>query len=161
MIKKIATILLAAIPAMTIASEPIVNLAPVTVKQVRINDSFWSPKRETNRTASIPHSIKMLYDVGYIRNFELAAQGKREGYSGPIFMDSDAYKVIEAAAYSLATHPDPQLEKQIDEIIDKIAAAQMQDGYLNSWYQVNAPDQRWTDLRNAHELYCAGHLIEA
>jgi len=161
LIKKIATILLAAIPAMTIASEPIVNLAPVTVKQVRINDSFWSPKRETNRTASIPHSIKMLYDVGYIRNFELAAQGKREGYSGPIFMDSDAYKVIEAAAYSLATHPDPQLEKQIDEIIDKIAAAQMQDGYLNSWYQVNAPDQRWTDLRNAHELYCAGHLIEA
>ncbi|MGC8834946.1 MAG: glycoside hydrolase family 127 protein, partial [Armatimonadota bacterium] len=98
---------------------------------------------------------------GNIRNFELAAAGAREGYSGPLFMDSDLYKVVEAASYSLATHPDPQLERRLDEIIAKIAAAQMPDGYLNTYFQVVEPNKRWTNLRDAHELYCAGHLFEA
>lgn len=103
----------------------------------------------------------MLEKAGNLRNPELAATGAREGYSGPVFMDSDLYKAIEAAAYSLATVCDPALEARLDAIIAKVADAQMPDGYLNTWYQVNEPDRRYTNLRDNHELYCAGHLFEA
>jgi len=139
----------------------IVKLQAVPFTQVQVSDVFWAPRRETNRTVSIPHSFAMLEKSGNLRNFDLAAAGKREGYSGPVFMDSDLYKAIEGAAYSLATHPDPALDAKLDSIIAKIAAAQMPDGYLNTHYQVNEPDRRWTNLRDNHELYCAGHLFEA
>src|SRR5512137_982380 len=76
-------------------------------------------------------------------------------------MDSDLYKALEAASYSLATHPDPALGKQLDDIIAIIAAAQQPDGYLNSHFTVKDPGKRWTNLRDWHELYCAGHLFEA
>ncbi len=76
-------------------------------------------------------------------------------------MDSDVYKALEAASYCLATHPDPALEKQVDDIIAILAAAQQPDGYLNSYYTVKEPGRRWTNLRDNHELYCAGHMIEA
>lgn len=137
------------------------RLKEVPLTDVEIHDAFWSPRLETNRTATIPHCMNMLEQKGYMRNFELAAAGAREGYSGPVFMDSDAYKVFEAASYSLATHPDPVLENRLDEMLAKVAAAQMKDGYLNTHFQVNEPDKRWTNLRDKHELYCAGHLIEA
>jgi hypothetical protein len=76
-------------------------------------------------------------------------------------MDSDLYKALEAAAYSLATHPDAGLELRVETLIAKLAAAQQQDGYLNSYYTVVEPERRWTNLRDNHELYCAGHLFEA
>ncbi len=137
------------------------RLTPVPFTSVTIRDSFWSPRREMNRKVSIPHSLDMLEKAGNLRNFDRAARGERQGYEGPVFMDSDAYKAIEAAAYSLAQHSDPQLEQRLDGIIARIAAAQLPDGYLNTWYQVNAPDQRFTNLRDNHEIYCAGHLFEA
>ena len=137
------------------------KLQEVPFTQVKIEDGFWAPRRATNRLVSIPHSLQMLEKAGNIKNFELAAAGARTGYSGPVFMDSDLYKAMEAAAYSLATDPDPTLDKQLDGIIAKMAAAQMPDGYLNTHFQVNAPDQRWTNLRDWHELYCAGHMFEA
>src|ERR1041385_3883062 len=139
----------------------LVKLRAVPFTDVKITSSFWAPRQETNRKVSIPHSLKMLEESGNIKNLELAAEGKHTGYSGPVFMDSDLYKAIEGASYSLATHPDPALDKKLDEIIAKIAAAQMPDGYLDTWYIVNAPDKRWTNLRDNHELYCAGHLFEA
>jgi len=77
------------------------------------------------------------------------------------FYDSDVAKWIEAAAYTLATHPDPELEAQVDGIIERIARAQQPDGYLNTYFTLVEPDKRWTNLRDMHELYCAGHLIEA
>ena len=138
-----------------------IKLRGVPFTQVVIDDRFWSPRRETNRVSSIPVNLAMLEQSGNIRNFELAAAGARDGYSGPVFMDSDLYKGIEAASYSLATDPDPALDRRLDEIIAKIAAAQQSDGYLNTHFRVNAPDQRWTNLRDWHELYCAGHLFEA
>lgn len=138
-----------------------VRLQPVSFTQVAITDGFWAPRRETNRTVSIPHSLDMLEKAGNIRNLDRAISGARSGYEGPVFMDSDLYKAIEAASYSLATDPDPALSRRIDAIIERIAAAQMKDGYLNTWYQVNEPDKRWTNLRDNHELYCAGHLMEA
>lgn len=151
--------LLAATAWASDAALPKLRAVPFT--GVEIRDQFWAPRQETNRTVSIPHSARMLEDTGTLRNFELAASGAREGYSGPYWMDSDAYKTIEAAAYALASHPDPALDGWMDEVIGKIARAQMADGYLNTWFQVNAPDKRWTNLRDCHELYCAGHLIEA
>ncbi|HSV73661.1 MAG TPA: beta-L-arabinofuranosidase domain-containing protein [Chthonomonadales bacterium] len=137
------------------------KLEPVPFTQVRIADVFWAPRQETNRTVSIPHSLAMLERSGNLRNMDLAAAGKRDGYSGPVFMDSDLYKAIEAAAFSLAARPDPALDAEVDRIVAHIAAAQMPDGYLNTHYQVNEPDRRWTNLRDNHELYCAGHLFEA
>lgn len=137
------------------------KLSAVPFTKVKIADRFWAPRIETNRKVSIPHSLDQLEKAGNMRNFDRAAQGKRDGYEGPVFMDSDAYKALEAASYSLAQHPDPELSARVDAFIARIAAAQMEDGYLNTWYQVNAPDRRFTNLRDNHEIYCAGHLFEA
>jgi hypothetical protein len=137
------------------------RLRAVPFNDVKIEDAFWAPRRETNRVASVPVNLDNLVKAGNIRNFELAAAGKREGFSGPVFMDSDLYKGLEAAAYSLATHPDPDLERRLDDIIAKIAAAQQPNGYLNTWFTVKEPGKRWTNLRDQHELYCAGHMFEA
>lgn len=140
---------------------PVVNLSPISFTEVKIHDKFWAPRMETNRKVSIPHSLKMLEESGTLRNFEVAAKRERTGFTGLVFMDSDAYKALEGACYSLANHPDPALEKQIDAIVAKIAAAQMPDGYLNTYYQINAPDKRFTNLADNHELYCVGHMYEA
>jgi hypothetical protein len=143
------------------ADAPLLKLRPVPFTEVQISDSFWAPRRETNRVASIPANLAMLEKSGNLRNFELAAQKATSGFTGPVFMDSDVYKALEAAAYCLASHPDPALDARLDEIIAKLAAAQQPDGYLNSYFIVKEPGQRWTNLRDCHELYCAGHLFEA
>ena len=142
-------------------TRPLVKCESVPLTQVKIHDSFWAPRRDTNRKVSLVHNLDMLERSGNVRNFELAAAGKHEGYSGPVYMDSDIYKAIEAVSYSLATDPDPDLDKRVDAMIAKIAAAQMPDGYLDTHYQVNLPTKRFTNLRDHHELYCAGHLFEA
>ncbi|NLP10768.1 glycoside hydrolase family 127 protein, partial [bacterium] len=143
------------------AEAPLLKLSSVPFTQVQIEDAFWAPRQEINRTVSIPINLEMLDKSGNLINFDLAAGGKRKGYNGPVYMDSDLYKALEAASYSLATHPDAALDKKIDAIIRRIAAAQQKDGYLNTYYTVNEPDKRWTNLRDNHELYCAGHLFEA
>ena len=137
------------------------KLESISFNEVQIRDGFWAPRQEKNRTATIPVNFENLEKSGNIRNFELAGKRATEGYTGPVFMDSDLYKAMESAAYSLATYPDPKLEKQLDEIIGKIAAAQTPDGYVNTYYTVKEPGKRWTNLRDNHELYCAGHMFEA
>ncbi len=77
------------------------------------------------------------------------------------FWDSDVAKWIEAVSYSLASHPDPALEAQLDDVIALVVSAQQPDGYLNVYFTVVEPEKRWINLRDCHELYCAGHLIEA
>lgn len=139
----------------------VMKLQPVPLTHVKIHDKFWSPRMEVNRTVTVPHSLDMLEKTSTIHNLELAAEGARSGFVGPPWTDSDVYKAIEAAVYTLADKPDPALDKRLDEIIAKIAAAQCGDGYLNSYYQVNEPDKRWANLALHHELYCAGHLFEA
>jgi hypothetical protein len=151
----------AAVVAFAESPARLLKLRAVPFTDVKIEDAFWAPRRETNRLASIPVNLDNLVKAGNIRNFEFAAAGKREGFSGPVFMDSDLYKGLEAAAYSLATHPDPDLERRLDDIISKIAAAQQSNGYLNTWFTVKEPGKRWTNLRDQHELYCAGHMFEA
>ena len=99
-------------------------------------------------------------------NFENAAKAVNgedvgDGFYGMVFQDSDAAKWIEAAAYSLAVFPDPKLEEDVDGLIDRIAAAQDTDGYLNTYYTIKDKEKRWTNLLEGHELYCAGHMMEA
>lgn len=138
-----------------------VHLRAVPFTQVEIRDAFWSPRRATNRLASIPVNLENLEKSGNLENLRLAGEGKREGFQGPVFMDSDIYKALEAAAYSLATDPDPALDRRLDDIIGILAKAQQPDGYLDSYFIVKEPGRRWTNLRDQHELYCAGHLFEA
>jgi uncharacterized protein len=137
------------------------KLQPVPFTAVEIRDRFWSPRQETNRSVSVHHSLEMLERAGNFLVMKLAAEGKREGFKGLLFTDSDLYKTLEGIAYTLATHPDPALDRRFDEIVAMIAAAQMPDGYLNTWFQVTRPDDRFKNLRDWHEIYCAGHLFEA
>jgi uncharacterized protein len=148
-------------PLALASEQPLLKLRPVPFTDVTIQDSFWAPRRETNRVASIPFSLQKLEEAGNLENMRLAAKGATNGFQGPVFMDSDLYKALEAASYSLATHPDPALDKQLDGIISLLAAAQQPDGYLDSYYIVKEPGRRWTNLRDCHELYCAGHMFEA
>lgn len=136
------------------------KLTPVPMTDVHVGDMFWSSRLEVDRTVTVPHTIKMCEETGRLANFVKAAR-KQGKYEGAFYNDSDVYKVIEGAAYSLALHPDKQLEARVDKIIDDIAAAQQPDGYLNGYYTLMEPDKRWTSLNYKHELYCAGHLFEA
>ncbi len=143
------------------AAEAFRRLAPVPFTDVKFTDQFWAPRLDANRTVTVPHCLKQCEITHRIRNFEVAG-GLVEGkFQGIYFNDSDVYKVIEGVAHSLALHPDPRLDAQLDEVIAKIAAAQQKDGYLNTYYTLVEPDKRWTNLPVRHELYCAGHLFEA
>ncbi|HWB12073.1 MAG TPA: beta-L-arabinofuranosidase domain-containing protein [Pirellulales bacterium] len=141
-----------------LADEP---LAAVPFQDVRINDAFWSPKVEANRTVTIEANLRQCEITGRIKNFAVAAKLAPGKHEGALFNDSDVYKMIEGIAYSLRTHDDPQLRERTDAIIDQIAAAQQPDGYLNTYYTLVEPQARWQNIQYGHELYCAGHLIEA
>lgn len=143
------------------ATPSLAQLRAVPFTGVKITDAFWLPRQETNRIASIPVNLDNLEKAGNLQNLRLAAKNAREGFQGSVFMDSDVYKALEAAAYSLSTHPDAGLEKRLDDIVATLAAAQQPDGYLNSYFVVKEPTKRWVNLRDWHELYCAGHMFEA
>lgn len=101
------------------------KLSAVPFTDVRIHDSFWSPRQEINRTVSIPLNFEMLEKFGNLRNLELAGTRSTRGFTGPAFMDSNVYKALEAASYSLATHPDPAIAKRLDDVIAVLATAQL------------------------------------
>jgi DUF1680 family protein len=128
---------------------------------ITLTGGFWSEWQSLNRRITLQHGYHMLEQAGNLDNLRLAA-GLIEGeYRGMVFLDSDVYKWLEAVAYELHVNPNPELQKQADDVIDLIAAAQQSDGYLNSYIQVAKPDGRWADLDFGHELYCAGHLFQA
>ena len=136
------------------------ELTPVYLKDVTIDDCFWAPRMKINRERTIPHEYKQCQETGRIDAFKLDWQLGTEPVPH-FFSDSDIYKWIEAASYSLTTHPDAQLDLLIDGLIGLITKAQQPDGYLHIYYTVCEPGKRWTNLRDRHELYCAGHLFEA
>lgn len=134
---------------------------PVSFARVDITDSFWRPRLEKVASVTLPVCIAYTEEkTGRIRNFEKAARGKGEAHEGIYYDDSDVYKALEAIAYALKTRRDTALERIADRWIAKIAAAQQPDGYLNTYYTLTGPGQRWTDMA-MHEDYCAGHLVEA
>jgi DUF1680 family protein len=143
-------------------------IQPVPFTSVTVEDDFWRPRIETNRTITIPFAIQKNEETGRVDNFALGA-GRKEGkYQGRRFNDTDVYKVIEGIAYTLQVHPDPELEAYTDGLIKLIASAQEPDGYL---YPARTADpenpvpgagpERWSRLRGSHELYNAGHMYEA
>lgn len=133
---------------------------PVTLNLVSINDAFWSPRQETNRTRTIQGIYGKLQEISYIDALKLEWR-PGQPKEPHIFWESDLAKWIEAVSYSLATQPDAELDALLDQVIALLASAQQPDGYLNAHFTVVEPEKRWTNLRDWHELYCAGHLIEA
>ena len=143
-----------------IKEQPLKMIKQIDFSHVKINDNFWSPRLSKHVSATLPVCIDQIENqTGRIRNFENAAKGEGE-HSGIFFDDSDVYKALEGMAYSLINNPDPELEKKADEWIDKFAAAQQPDGYINTFYTLTGLDKRWTNM-DKHEMYCAGHMIEA
>ena len=128
---------------------------------VTIKDRFWSPRLKTNSEKTIPHELEQCRITGRTSNFAKAAGLMDGNFEGIFFNDSDVHKLIEAASYTLHTHPNPEWEEKLNEVIDTIAKSQQDDGYLNSYFTLVEPEKRWQNLGMMHELYCAGHLIEA
>jgi uncharacterized protein len=135
-------------------------LTQVPFTRVKIKDSFWAPRLTKHQETTIKACLKQCEKTGRIENFEKAAGVKEGDFQGVCFNDSDIYKVIEGIAYSLMNNPNAELEKYTDLVIDKIAAAQEEDGYLDTYFTLGRQDKKWTDMM-AHEDYCGGHLIEA
>ena len=141
-------------------STPLRKLSPVAFNRVKISDAFWAPRMAVNREVTLAAQYRQLQDTGRIE--ALSLQWKPGEEPKPhIFWESDIAKWVEAASYSLATHPDPELEALLDQVIARIASAQQEDGYLNVFFTVVEPENRFKFLSWAHELYCAGHLMEA
>ncbi len=152
-------------------AKPGYPITAVPSTNVRLTDNFWTRRIETNRTVTIPFGFNKCEEEGRIRNFAKAGgllEGKYEGKMP--FDDTDVYKIIEGASYSLEIVPDKKLEKYVDSIIEKIAAAQEKDGYLCTWKTLDPnttpawwvePGPRWHNLGASHELYNCGHLYES
>ena len=135
-------------------------ITPVPFSRVKIEDGFWSPRLQAHKDVTLAVCIDQIENqTGRIRNFENAAMGRGE-HSGIFFDDSDVYKALEGMACSLQNHPDLVLEAKCDEWIDKFAEAQQPDGYINTFYTLTGLENRWKDM-DRHEMYCAGHMIEA
>ncbi|WP_406432662.1 glycoside hydrolase family 127 protein [Streptomyces sp. NBC_00631] len=134
-------------------------LAPAAVE---VRGGFWDTRREVNARTSIPQGPGLLESAGNLHNLRLAA-GTAEGeFRGAYpFVDTDVYKWLEAAAWQLGQEDDEALAADVDRIVALVAGAQQPDGYLNTWFQLTKGGERYKDLRWGHELYCAGHLIQA
>ena len=139
---------------------------------VAFEDGFWAPRQAAVRTATIPFLYRQYEKAGIVAALDVRAPvdalpipcevtpiGTKPA-TPVMYWDSDIGKWIEAAAYTLATRRDADLEALIDDIVARIEAAQQPDGYFNSYFQRRAPEAKWSNLRDWHELYCAGHLME-
>ncbi|MFC1563439.1 beta-L-arabinofuranosidase domain-containing protein [candidate division KSB1 bacterium] len=144
-------------------------IEPVPFTKVQMNDEFWAPRLETNRTVTIPFVFQKCEETGRIDNFAIAGGLKEGEHRGSYpFDDTDVYKNIEAASYSLMVHYDQELDNYLDDLITLIGAAQEDDGYLYTARTNNAErlknwfgDERYEKLDGSHELYNPGHLYEA
>ncbi|ADW72692.1 MULTISPECIES: glycoside hydrolase family 127 protein [Rahnella] len=145
-----------------------VDSLEVPLQKVNVSDAFWLEYQRLVKDVVVPYQWKALNDdvadaepSHAIENFRIAA-GQSDGeFYGMVFQDSDVAKWLEAVGYLLAKTPDPALEATADQVIELVGAVQQPDGYLNTYFTVKEPQQRWANLAECHELYCAGHLIEA
>ena len=145
------------------------RLADISLKNIDITDKFWNKYRSLVKDVIIPYQWDTLNDnvpdaepSHCIENFRIAAGEKKGEFYGAVFQDTDVAKWLEAVAYVLDSQGrDEELEKLADETIDLIGKAQGPDGYLNTYFTIKEPERRWKNLREGHELYTAGHMIEA
>ena len=140
---------------------PFNKLKPVSFVDVNINDNFWSKRQQINREMSIHHQHQMLERDFHIDNFRVASGLKKGVQIGEFYFDSDLYKWLEAACYILNIYSDPGLEAKVNEVVDLIKKSQTIDGYVNTFYSTRFIEKRYTNIYLMHELYCAGHLIQA
>lgn len=140
----------------------------VNLNNIQIADSFWSPLQGLVIDTMIPYQEKVLRDEipgieksHAIENFRIAAGISEGTFYGEVFQDSDVAKWLESVAYALTVKPDHDLESRADAVIGLIAKAQQPDGYLNTYFTIREPEHRWQNLEQCHELYCAGHMMEA
>ena len=145
---------------------PLATLRPLGFTDAAITGGFWGHRQRVNREVTIPAGWEHLHTSGNFDDLALAAvdqQGhSRAKFRGPLFMDSDVYKWLEAASWEAGREPSAEFETWMAEAVEKIAAAQMEDGYVNSYVQAALGiGERWAHLDNGHELYCAGHLAQA
>lgn len=138
------------------------------LRDINIEDTFWSRYIKLVHEVVIPYQWEVLNDrvadaepSHAIKNFRIAAGLEKGDFHGFVFQDTDLAKWIEAAAYKLETNPDAGLEKLVDEMVELIEKAQQADGYINTFFTVKEPEGRWSNLTECHELYTAGHMIEA
>jgi uncharacterized protein len=143
------------------------QLTPQKFTDVIMEGTFWRERLETVLTKTIPSQHARLVEHGILESLSLPQPvpplripRNRHSFTTQIFWDSDVGKWIEAASYALAHRRDATIEGQIDAIVETMARAQAPDGYLNCWYLGREPEKRWTNLRDNHELYCAGHMLE-
>ena len=156
------------IPSAEIAGRS-AKFRPLKINQVEVG-GFFGPRIDLIATKTAKALFDRCIAAGMLDQVDpdrpspgirIPAQSHHLGVTPQMFWDSDFAKSIEAAAYSLYRHADPELEARVDEVIDAFGRRQAEDGYLNSWFQRFEPEKRWTNLREKHELYNAGHLIEA
>ena len=160
--RKTIVFLLAACTSIPVFSQSALGkIEFINFSKVNITDNFWKPKIDKVATVTIPVCIDQTeVKTPRIKNFERVARKKGEPHEGIFYDDSDVFKALEAMSYSLKTHPSAEMEKKCDEWVEKIAAAQQPDGYLNTWYTLKGLQDRYTDM-SMHEDYNAGHMIEA
>lgn len=144
------------------------QLAALPLQDVKMKDDFWNRYCGLIKNVVLPYQWDAINDriegaepSHSLENFRIAAGESHGEFKGAVFQDTDVAKWLEAVAYTLATDRDLELEKTADEVIDLIGRAQCEDGYINTYYTIREPENRWTNLKSNHELYTAGHLLEA
>ena len=149
-------------PAAGAAAAPAPGPPPLRAadyRRVAFADPFWAPRQKTNRETTVPHLFRKLREVGAIENLERSGAGLRDGHKGYVFADSDVHKTLEAAAYCLGAGSDPAIARETDAVIAVLRQAQRPTA---TWTRPTSwADARFSNLRDDHELYCAGHLVEA
>jgi DUF1680 family protein len=169
MVKKISLLLLACVSLSAYGQKQDYPIQPVPFNSVKLTDQFWTRRIETNRTATIPASFARCESTGRVKNFVMAAEHQGKFCTAYPFDDTDIYKTIEGASYSLAEHPDLKLSAYIDSLITIIRKAQEPDGYLYTARSIDpvhpqswAGPERWiNEQKSSHELYNCGHMYEA
>ncbi|MHA1793545.1 MAG: glycoside hydrolase family 127 protein [Promethearchaeota archaeon] len=136
-------------------------LTPILLQDVSVTGGFWKKRQDMIRRVTLPATLDKLVKTGRIDAFKLNYQGDHGKVPPHVFWDSDVAKWVESASKAIMLHPDSELEKQLTKLVNLIISAQQPDGYLNTHFTVVEKEKRWTNLRDKHELYCAGHLIEA
>lgn len=144
------------------------RLESIRLRDIEITDRFWRKYTDLIPEVVLPYQWEMLNDrvacanpSHCLRNYRIAAGEEKGSHSGVVFVDTDLTKWLEAVSYTLETRPDPELEQRADEVIGLIGRVQQSDGYINTYYTIAQPQGRWSNLTEGHELYSAGHLIEA
>jgi DUF1680 family protein len=140
---------------------PQARLKPVPLSSVRLQDEFWQPRRDLNRTRTLKSQFEHIESTGRLANFRRAAGRETGEFEGIYFNDSDVYKWLEAAASTLAQDDDAQIRSMIEQAATDIAAAQQEDGFLHTYFTLHPEKERWENLRDMHQLYCMGHFIQA